>query len=209
MFNGGMSTTGGQPRHSDPPRRSRAWIGWLVVIALLLSAGAIAWWLATRDTAEPTPTPSPSVTQSPSVAPSPSASPSVTPSVTPSPSPTPTTADLSDVNGRWCDADGTTGCATIDLPTVVLDDDDTTWYLYPPGADYGEDPSTFDYDVPPNEGDCWVGTVDQFPSEGGASFIYCPTGAVSGLDWVDKGDSSQDRVFITQDVTDDPYLRAD
>ena len=163
----------------------------------------MAWWLATKDDeAAPSPTPSPSV--SPSVTPSPSPSVTPSPSASPSPTATATAAAFADVNGTWCPPDSGTdvsGCFEVSLPEVIYAGG--VGYVYPPGVDASQDPSTWNFDVPANSGGCWIADVDSWPGQSGAAFDYCPAGAV-------PGDESMDRLWSSQgDPTDPAYVRAD
>lgn len=139
---------------------------------------------------------------------------------------------LLDAAGRWCPtspAEWAEPCVEIDFPTVVRDGLSTPEYIYPWSIDMATDPLTYvpeDYEGGPNRGECWSAAVDIYPAMSGAQLIYCPAGAIAGVDWIDDpwtafaGEPSvdpaqivdyrdQDRLYIGQDSTYYPSLRAD
>lgn len=101
-------------------------------------------------------------------------------------------------------------CLTIDLPVVAAYGyEDGADYVYPPGAKADEDPATWSYEFAPNLGECWSAGIDTWPPTSGAEFIFCPAGAVSGVEWVDADDTSVDRVYMTQGETSFYFVRED
>ncbi len=82
-------------------------------------------------------------------------------------------------------------------------------YLYPPGADSETTPSTFTFAFASNLVECWSAGADVYPPVSGAEFLFCPAGALSSRDRIDgSAYVDQDRVYITQEQTDYPYLCA-
>jgi len=209
-FTGDMTDDAAQHAAQDKNGVSGATIAIIAVVAAI--AGVAVFWALTRGgDGEPT------VSESPSPSPSESASATPSPSITPSPDASPTPppvaeAALTDADGRWCPttpADWENACITMSLPEVRYDDAPSlVEYVAPEGTDFATDPSTWDLDVPANQGDCWLGTIDVFMGESGAAFIYCPAGAEYGEDWVDDSPYvDEDRIYITQDLTEYPYVR--
>ncbi|MGC4176012.1 hypothetical protein [Demequina sp.] len=189
---------------------SRSWIAWLVIIVVAVVAGLGVWWWTGRDDAAPAVSPAPSVTPSPSATPSATPSPSVTPSATPTA--TVAAPSMSDINGRWCASSEPDQCLTFELPYVSDDDGaDPPRVVYPWDADVSQDPSTYDYDVPPTTGGCWQATIDYWPGESGAPLIFCPAGTDGAGEFADMpGPTDADRLWIWFERPDDPpYLRAD
>lgn len=136
-------------------------------------------------------------------------------SAMPSPSDTPTPSDtatagppsFADVDGTWCAADDATDCFTIALPRLDGRSSDAE-YVYPAGDPTG-DPSTWTYaDLAPNADGCYVTAADGYPAMSGAEFIYCPAGAVSTEVHDVVGDSTVDRVFLTQELDATPFYRS-
>gem|GEM_PF-1386471 len=173
--------------------------------------------LLTAVSESPTATPSAAVESAPSETPAPAMT-----SAAP-------TATLLDVNGEWCPtspADWNEPCFSVDLPQVAREGFDGLEYVYPQGT-ASDDPrhlTDADYEFGSNEGQCWSAGIDGYPALSGAAFLYCPAGALSGLEWIDDPTHSedlvglaesiadytgQDRVYAAQEITAYPYVRAD
>lgn len=183
----------------------------------------------------PSPTPSSSATASASASASAEPSPSSDPSPSPSPRGTPTEVSgvqFADVNGRWCPTSPPAWgepCVTVALPQVVYDDFPAEpEYVRLEGFADSIDPTVLgiaDYALPPDTGGCWTGYVDGYPSMSGAALVYCPASALAGraeIDdptvaaegWLSPGEAvpdyrGRDRLYITQEVTPYPMVRAD
>jgi len=137
---------------------------------------------------------------------------------------------FADINGYWCPTspeDDADSCVEIQLPLVEYDgaDGEAEYVFSPkPGAEDPRGLTDADYVFDPERGECWETTVDVFPSESGAALIYCPANALAddasiddpeywaqsewtdGLDVPDARD--QDRLYITQEETPFPLVRA-
>jgi len=191
----------------------------------LPSAVASAW----DDCYTPSPTPSsvPSASPEPSRSSEPSLSPSLGARQKEAPG-----AQFANVNGRWCPTSPPSWgepCVTVALPQVIYDGFPAEpEYVWLSGFADSIDPTVLtlaDYAPPPNTGECWTESVDGYPSMSGAAFIYCPASALAGragIDdpgvaadgWLSPGEAvpdyrSQDRLYITQEVTPYPMVRAD
>ncbi|WP_062518410.1 hypothetical protein [Demequina gelatinilytica] len=119
---------------------------------------------------------------------------------------------LTDLDGRWCStapASWEQPCVTVALPRVKVDGFDGDEYVYIAAGD----PTALaaaDYAVPADLGGCWEGGIDGYPATSGAALYYCPAGAASGEGWIDgSAFVDQDRLYMTQEQTSYPYVRAD
>lgn len=206
-------------------RRRAAITQGLAVIALLALSGC-------GGAGEPSPSATPPVSASPSPTPSSAApAPSPSPTITPKPTEAPA-AQFADVNGRWCPTSPPAWgepCVTVLLPQVIYDGfPSDPEYVRLSGFADSIDPTVLtlaDYASPPNASECWVGFVDGYPSMSGAALTYCPANAVAGraeIDdpvaaadgWLSPGEAvpdyrSQDRLYISQENTPYPMVRAD
>jgi len=130
-----------------------------------------------------------------------------------SPSPSDPTAAPSDpfaeVDGTWCHAEDGKDCFTIALPRIDFPSHPhVDQYVSPPYDEPG-DPSGWVYtDLAPGVDGCYETTTDGYPASSGAAFVYCPAGSISSRLTDPVGDSSVDRVFITQEVESVPFYRA-
>ncbi|SEJ46651.1 hypothetical protein [Demequina mangrovi] len=154
-----------------------------------------------------------------------SPSPSAAPSETATENPGGGEASFLDIEGEWCPsvADSPEECFTVDLPMVGGPDGA---YVYLREL-MEEDPRALtdaDYDLPPDMGECWAGNASSYPPEGGTTLWYCPANAVAGMEPIDDpepffasygydGDipdhRDRDRLYVAQDFTPYPFLRAD
>lgn len=181
LLNGRMATNGG----------FRPWVSWVGVLIVLLAVAGFAMWVV-KYGLKPVPDASPTASLSSApVAPS----------------------GIEAADGAWCPPDDSAelGCVTVDLPTVAEIDSEASSapiYVVPPDSDADADPLTFDFGFAPNLGDCWQATIGTSADEADAAFIYCPVGATSGDADLDKSDSTTERLWITQDLTSAPMVRA-
>lgn len=135
---------------------------------------------------------------------------------------------LLDAQGTWCFGGDGTGCFEVDLPVIHWSSGDS--YVWPAGRSLSEDPRTFttaDFAGEPNAGECFR-AIDDFdvPPRLAATILYCPAGAVSGIEWVDhpgeyfttdaqegsgaevKDFTDQDRLYKYIEETPLPALRS-
>lgn len=217
-------------RLSKGRERWMSLVGVAVLSVALAACGNSAEAPVGDSTVAPTAStqPAPVVTDAPE--------PTETPAPSPSPTPDPEEAEssFSDVNGYWCPSSpsGSEPCIDIQLPVVEYDGaDGDPDYVYPFPAsadDVVDDPrglTEADYDTAPDQGECWNAISDGFPSYGGARMIFCPVGAVAddpaiddpsyweNEDWVLDGGVPDfrgvDRLYISQDESPFPYVRAE
>jgi hypothetical protein len=162
-------------------------VGWLLTFAVVLGIGAAVFsWVKNYGLAA---VPDPSVSESASTA--------------------GTGAPLLAVNGYWCPPGDEEPCITVLLPSAIFDGDDAEpLYVYPPDADASASPDDFTYGFEANLGECWQATANSLGGNADAAFIFCPAGATSGDDDLDASDPSVDRLWITQDLAAEPYVRA-
>lgn len=149
--------------------------------------------------------PSPAATS-----PAPTSPPQDATSATAAPSETATTAppSFADVDGTWCAADDATDCFTITLPSLVTAQG-VKDYVYPSGEPTG-DPNTWSYaDMAPGPDGCFATSTDSYPPVSGAELVFCPAGSVSAEVNDLAGDSTVDRIFITQETDAMPFYRSD